>query len=34
MVTAPDADEVTRDWADKVLRAGANILPINGAHDA
>jgi pyruvate kinase len=34
MVTAPDAAEVTRAWADKVLRAGANILRINGAHES
>jgi pyruvate kinase len=34
MVTAPDADDVTREWADKVLRAGANILRINAAHES
>jgi pyruvate kinase len=34
MVTAPGADEVTREWADKVLRAGANILRINAAHES
>ncbi len=34
MVTAPEADEVTREWADKVLRAGANILRINAAHES
>ncbi|MCE9641396.1 MAG: pyruvate kinase [Betaproteobacteria bacterium] len=34
MVTAPDANEVTREWADKVLRAGANILRINAAHES
>jgi pyruvate kinase len=34
MVTAPDAAEVTRAWTDKVLRAGANILRINGAHES
>jgi pyruvate kinase len=34
MVTAPDASEVTREWADKVLRAGANILRINAAHES
>ena len=34
MVTAPDADEVTRGWADKVLHAGANILRINAAHES
>lgn len=34
MVTAPEAEEVTREWADKVLRAGANILRINAAHES
>ena len=34
MVTAPEADEVTREWADKVLRAGANVLRINAAHES
>jgi pyruvate kinase len=34
MVTVPDAAEVTRQWTDKVLRAGANILRINGAHES
>lgn len=34
MVTAPEADAVTREWADKVLRAGANILRINAAHES
>jgi pyruvate kinase len=34
MVTAPEAGEVTREWADKVLRAGANILRINAAHES
>ena len=34
MVTAPDAAEVTRVWADRVLRAGANILRINAAHES
>lgn len=34
MVTAPDAAEVSRLWADKVLRAGANVLRINGAHES
>ena len=34
MVTAPDAAEVTRAWADRVLRAGANILRINAAHES
>jgi pyruvate kinase len=34
MVTAPEAAEVTRAWADRVLRAGANILRINAAHES
>jgi len=34
MVTAPEANEVTREWADKVIRAGANILRINAAHES
>jgi pyruvate kinase len=34
MVTAPEADDVTREWADEVLRAGANILRINAAHES
>lgn len=34
MVTAPDAAEVSTAWADKVLRAGANILRINAAHES
>ena len=32
MLTAPDAAEVTPDWADGVLNAGADLLRINGAH--
>ncbi len=32
MVTAPDGADVTADWADEVLRAGADVLRINGAH--
>ncbi len=32
MVTAPDAAEVTPDWADRILDAGADILRINAAH--
>ncbi|MFI4889232.1 MAG: pyruvate kinase [Steroidobacterales bacterium] len=32
MVTAPDAVEATADWADGILRAGADLLRINGAH--
>jgi len=31
MITAPDAKEVTRGWADRVLRAGANLLRINAS---
>ena len=34
MVTAPDASEATADWADDVLRAGADVLRINGAHES
>ncbi len=34
MVTAPDAAEVTRAWADRVLRAGADVLRINAAHES
>ena len=34
MVTAPDAVEVTADWADELLRAGADLLRINGAHES
>jgi pyruvate kinase len=34
MVTAPDAAEVTDDWTDDLLRAGANLLRINGAHES
>jgi pyruvate kinase len=34
MVTAPDAVDVTADWADELLRAGADLLRINGAHES
>ncbi len=34
MVTAPEAGEVTREWTDRVLRAGADLLRINGAHES
>jgi pyruvate kinase len=34
MVTMPDAVEVTPRWADKLLRAGANVLRINAAHES
>lgn len=32
MVTAPDAAGITADWADELLRAGTDLLRINGAH--
>lgn len=34
MVTAPDAREVEAEWADEILRAGTDVLRINGAHEA
>jgi pyruvate kinase len=34
MVTAPDAAEVTDSWAADLLRAGADMLRINGAHES
>lgn len=34
MVTAPDAVEVTPEWATEVIRAGADVLRINGAHES
>ena len=34
MVTAPDAAEAGEPWADAVLRAGADLLRINGAHES
>jgi pyruvate kinase len=34
MVTAPDAVQVTDRWADEVIRAGADVLRINGAHQS
>ena len=34
MVTAPDAGEVTDRWATDVIRAGADVLRINGAHES
>jgi len=34
MVTAPKAEEATGAWADEVLKAGANVLRINGAHES
>lgn len=33
MVTAPDVAEVTERWADDILKGGANVLRINGAHE-
>jgi pyruvate kinase len=33
MVTAPDAADVSPDWADDVIQAGADLLRINGAHE-
>ena len=32
MVTAPEAPQATPEWAESVLRAGANVLRINAAH--
>jgi pyruvate kinase len=32
MVTTPEAAEATPEWADAVLRAGADVLRINAAH--
>jgi pyruvate kinase len=34
MVTAPKAEEATGAWADALLKAGADILRINGAHES
>ena len=34
MVTAPDAAQATAKWATDVIRAGADVLRINGAHEA
>jgi pyruvate kinase len=33
MVTAPEAAEVTVAWADEILKGGADVLRINGAHE-
>jgi pyruvate kinase len=33
MVTAPDAADATAAWADEILKAGTDILRINGAHE-
>jgi pyruvate kinase len=34
MVTAPDVAQVTATWATEVIRAGADVLRINGAHES
>lgn len=34
MVTAPDAAQTTPKWANEVIRAGADVLRINGAHES
>jgi pyruvate kinase len=34
MLTAPDAAQVTPTWASEVIRAGADVLRINGAHES
>ena len=34
MVTAPKAEEATGAWADALLKAGADLLRINGAHES
>jgi len=33
MVTAPDAAIATAAWADEILKAGTDVLRINGAHE-
>lgn len=33
MVTAPEAHDVTAAWADEILKGGATVLRINGAHE-
>jgi pyruvate kinase len=33
MVTAPDALDATPEWANEVVKAGADLLRINGAHE-
>lgn len=33
MVTAPDASQASARWADSVIKAGADLLRINGAHE-
>ena len=34
MVTAPDAADATLGWADELVKAGADLLRINGAHES
>ncbi len=34
MVTAPDSATATAAWADGLIKAGANLLRINGAHES
>jgi pyruvate kinase len=34
MVTAPNAEQATGAWADELLKAGADLLRINGAHES
>jgi len=34
MVTAPEVAAANDEWADSLLRAGANVLRINAAHDS
>jgi len=34
MVTAPELTAATDEWADSLIRAGANVLRINAAHDS
>lgn len=33
MVTAPEAAQATAAWADELIKAGADLLRINGAHE-
>lgn len=33
MVTAPDTADATAAWADEILKAGTDLLRINGAHE-
>jgi len=34
MVTAPEPADASPEWAEELLRAGADLLRINGAHDS